>query len=63
MKKTGIILCVLADAKCWEQKYAEAQELFREAQKDIKTEDDIQDALREGFYNDLQFLLDKLELK
>lgn len=54
---------ILADAKCWEKKYDDAYKYFTEALEDIKTKDDIQDASREGFYNDLRFLQQKIELK
>lgn len=54
---------ILADAKCWEGKYEEALSLFIEAQHDIKNKSDIQDAISEGFYRDLDFLWSKLGLK
>lgn len=54
---------IIADAKCWEGKYKEAMSLFEEALKDIKTNDDKQDARQEGFYEDIAFLKTKLGLK
>lgn len=54
---------ILADAKCWEERYDEAYHFMVEAEKDIRTEDDKVDALRERFYTDLEFLKNKLELK
>lgn len=55
-KKYQIIGC----AKCWEEKYDEAEKLFKLALEDIKTEDDKKDALRCDFYNDYIFVLNKL---
>lgn len=54
---------ILADAKCWEGKYEEAKDYMLKALADIKTPDDELDARREGFYNDLNFLKSKIELK
>ena len=61
--RTWKINQILADAKCWEGKYDEAYYFMSEALKDIRTEDDSNDAKRENFYNDLEFLNNKLELK
>ena len=54
---------ILADIHCWKGDYQSAYELMQVALEDIKTEDDKNDAIREGFYNDLDFIKDKLELK
>lgn len=50
---------VLADAACWEGNYDKAYELILKALQDIKTEDDKNDASTRGFYNDLNFILNK----
>lgn len=54
---------IIADAKCWEGKYKEAEEYFIKAIKDIKTDDDKTDAFRENFYSDFNFLSNKLHKK
>ena len=54
---------IIADALMWEGKYDEAVEKMNEAIEDIKTEDDKIDAVREGFYSDLDFLKSQIELK
>lgn len=50
---------ILADAVCWEGNYAKALTLIMEAIQDLKTDDDKRDALAEGFYGDLDFILEK----
>lgn len=51
---------ILAVAKCWEQKYDEANQYFVKAFEDLKTEDDKVDALKEGLYTDFNWLLNHL---
>lgn len=50
---------ILADAACWEGDYKKALTLIQEALQDIKTKDDENDAIVEGFYSDLDFILEK----
>lgn len=54
-KKYQIIAC----AKAWQGKYFEAKAYIEDAQSDLKTEDDREDAYREGFYTDYEFILKK----
>lgn len=54
-------LQIRADAKCWQEKYEEAVEMFEEASKSIITQDDKNDATIEGFYDDYKFALNKLQ--
>lgn len=51
---------IIADAKCWELNYNEANEYMAKALEDIKTQDDATDATNEGFFNDYKFIQDKL---
>lgn len=51
---------IIADAKCWEQKYQEAAQYMQEAISSLKTDDDITDAKREGLFTDAKFIEDKL---
>lgn len=50
---------VMADAKCWEGKYAEAAQLMQQALNDIK-EDDYWDTQRENLFVDAKFIESKL---
>lgn len=47
---------IVADAKCWEKKYEEAASYAVKALDDLKTQDDIIDAAREGLYGDIKFI-------
>lgn len=51
---------IIADAKCWEKKYEEASQYMQKALNDLKTEDDSQDAYREGLFKDAKFIEDKI---
>ena len=54
---------IQADALSWEGKYEEALEVFKEAEKDIKTADDKAYAEAERFYHDLEFVKNKIAEK
>ena len=56
-------LQIQADALSWEGKYEEALEIFKEAEKDIKTADDKAYAEAERFYHDLEFVKNKIAEK
>ena len=56
-------LQIQADALSWESKYEEALRLFEEAEKDIKTEDDKNFATVENFYQDKEFVINKIKEK
>ena len=56
-------LQIQADALSWEGKYEEALEVFKEAEKDIKTADDKAYAEAEKFYHDLEFVKNKIAEK
>lgn len=49
---------IIADAKCWEGKYEEADKYFKKALEDIKTSSDENDAVNEGLYSDYNWLID-----
>ena len=51
---------IIADAKCWERKYDEASQYMQKAMKDLKTEDDHQDAYKEGLFKDAKFIENKI---
>ena len=51
---------IIADAKCWEGKYEEAQKYFDMAFADIKTVSDKSDAKNKGLYMDYAWLVDHL---
>ena len=51
---------IIADAKCWEKKYEEASQYMQKAIEDLKTEDDHQDAYREGLFEDAKFIENKI---
>ena len=51
---------IIADAKCWEGKYEEAQKYFDMAFADIKTASDKTDATNEGLYTDYAWLVNHL---
>ena len=51
---------IIADAKCWEQKYQEAAQYMQKAIDSLKTDDDIADAKRENLFVDAKFIEDKL---
>jgi len=53
-------LQIIADAKCWEGKYEEAEELFKKAYKNIEELKDYQEAYNQKFYIDVKWLEDKL---
>lgn len=53
---------IIADAKCWEQKYDEAKKYFELAIEDIKTPDDQRDAYVEGLYNDVEWFNKRIAL-
>ena len=53
---------IIADAKCWEGKYDEAQQYFDRAVADLKTEDDVVDAKAENLFNDIDWLRTRLSV-
>lgn len=55
-------LQIKAVAKCWAGEYEQAKDLFEQAKNNyIKTPTDIQEATRNGFYADYQWLIDYLK--
>lgn len=53
-------LQILADCKCWEMKYDEASQLFKEAYNDIVELEDFTEAYNQNFFTDLSWLQQKL---
>ena len=53
-------LQILADCKCWEMKYDEASQLFKEAYNDIVELEDFTEAYNQNFFADLSWLQQKL---
>ena len=54
---------IVADALCWKGEYETAHKKILEGLADIKTGDDMIDATREGFYEDLKFIENKVRDK
>ena len=50
---------ILADAKSWEGKYQEAFDMMTKAEAEMD-DSDKEDALREGFFSDLEFMKNKV---
>ena len=49
-------LQIVADAKCWEQKYDEAYDIMSKAVSYITTKDAYKDAVGEGILSDIAFI-------
>lgn len=53
-------LQILADAACWEGNYIKALDIILNAVRDVKTDDDRNDASKEGLFDDVRFIISKV---